>query len=79
MLSVAHTTDFIFATCDFCLWSKKSAVCGNLKLTIFIASDLVLRSSMFGICFSLQETKNKNLLCAVCRDKNRGTRDLLSQ
>ena len=30
---------------------------------------------MFGICFLSQETKDKNLLCAVFRDKNRGPRD----
>ena len=34
---------------------------------------------MFDIYFLSQEAKNKNLLCAVFRDKNRGPHDFLSQ
>ena len=56
----AHSRMFIVVTCDFCLWSKKSAVCGNLKPSAH-SRFLSLRQAIFVLSL-------KSLLCAVTED-----------
>ena len=55
---------FIFATCDFCLWCKKPAVCGDLKHK---ASDQAFRSNMFNIFIDQKRPKISHIaMIKIC-------------